>query len=392
MQNFNQKYGFKRSDVTLRNWRQRPYNTWSFQHVNEVVPSARIPGGTTQKVSTEGSVSDLAQQYITIKSDKVTIETFLTQSETDVFLIYQKGKPLLNWSAPHYAQDAPHIIFSISKSFTGILAGQLEDLGLLNTSKPVEHYLPEAISSGFSGCTVQQLLDMQASVGFSEEYLNQDGDYARYRRSTAWNPIKQGQVQEGLCDFLCSLPTGTAPHGEKFHYLSPASDLLGLILEQVSGSSYAELMSKFLWRPIEAQNDAFVTVDAYGAPRGAGGLSVQAQDLLRLGETLRQNGQHNNKQIISERWIHDMKTSGSKEAWAKGNFAEFLPNACYRNKWYQLENPYKAFMAIGIHGQWLYVIPEKEVTIVKLSSQALPQDDELDTKCLHFFEQISHIL
>ena len=37
---FAERYGFERGDVTLANWRERPYSTWSFQHTSELVPSA----------------------------------------------------------------------------------------------------------------------------------------------------------------------------------------------------------------------------------------------------------------------------------------------------------------------------------------------------------------
>ena len=46
-----------------------------------------------------------------------------------------------------------------------------------------------------------------------------------------------------------------------------------------------------------------------------------------------------------------------------------MPRGRYRGKWYATGNERGAFCAIGIHGQWIYIDPTSEVTIVKLSSQ-----------------------
>lgn len=87
--------------------------------------------------------------------------------------------------------------------------------------------------------------------------------------------------------------------------------------------------------------------------------------------------------------MHDMRLNGDEAAWENGNFSTFLPDGRYRNKRYQLARPSLAYLAIGIHGQWLFVDPETQIIIVKLSSQALPQDDLLDVQGVAFLTQFS---
>ena len=81
--------------------------------------------------------------------------------------------------------------------------------------------------------------------------------------------------------FVASRP-GQGRHGGPFHYVSPNSDLLGWILERVSGRRLVDLMSELLWAPMGAEFDAYVTVDRLGAPRTAGGLCVTLRDLGRV--------------------------------------------------------------------------------------------------------------
>ena len=66
--------------------------------------------------------------------------------------------------------------------------------------------------------------------------------------------------------------------------------------------------------------------------------------------------------------------------------------SAYRNCWYQPGYDGDPFCCIGIHGQWLYVDPSRNVTIAKLSSQPTPGDDPLDQRCLAFFRAVSEAL
>ena len=231
---------------------------------------------------------------------------------------------------------------------------------------------------------------MRVSLAFIEEYLNADGDYARYRRATNWNPTLSGQKPETLERFLCGLEKGAGAHGGPFCYLSPASDMLGLLVERIAGMRYTEFLSAALWQPLGAAYPALMTVDLVGAPRGAGGLSIAAEDLLRIGIMLMEDGTANGKQVVSGRWVNDMLTNGDDEAWDKGNFATFVKGGRYRSQWYQMpRGGDDAFFAIGIHGQWLYCDRGSRTAIVKLSSQKIPQDDALDLQNLECFRQLA---
>ena len=246
------------------------------------------------------------------------------------------------------------------------------------------HYLPSAASSGYGDCTIRNLLDMRASIAFVEEYLDDDGDYARYRRSTLWNPALPGRPVEGMEAMLTSLGKGAGDHGGIFHYLSPNSDMLGRVLEEASSALFADLMSDLLWRPLGC-GDALVTVDQQGAPRTAGGVCAHADDLARLGHLLLRGGGG----LVSEEWVNDMRTAGDSAAWAESTFRDFVPGGRYRSQWYQHPAPSQAFMAVGIHGQWIYADPERDVIIVRLASQSIPQADENDLVVLDVMKQIA---
>ena len=61
----------------------------------------------------------------------------------------------------------PHIVFSVSKSITGAIAGILVDRGELDPDAPVTAYVPEAAGSAYADATVRHVLDMTVGIASS---------------------------------------------------------------------------------------------------------------------------------------------------------------------------------------------------------------------------------
>ncbi len=365
--------------VTLANWRRSPWNRWAFHHVSELVPVAMIP---TDPTRAKPLLEDLV--IPNRLPDGSSIDQVLRETETDGFLVLRDGALVYEWYANDFGADIPHIVFSISKSISAILAGIPGGQGKLDPDAPVAQYIPEVAGSAYADATVRHVLDMTISIDFDESYLDPNGAFARYREAMGWNPVGDPSRTPGLHAFLTTLPRGSDPHGERFHYVSPNSDLLGWIIERAAGRPYAELLSDLIWRPMGAAHDAYVTIDKAGAARSAGGICTTLRDLARFGEMLRQGG----KGIVPREWIDDILTNGDRAAWTRGDMAEMLPKGRYRSKWYLTGNDHGAWSAIGIHGQWLYIDPKEKLVIAKFSSQALPVDDPMDHRLLAFFEAI----
>lgn len=385
---FERRYGFPRKAVTLSTWRTAPFSAWSFQNVEELVPSARVDASGAVAEGEACDIGGLLGETVTLSNGPETIAAFLARSSADALCLMKGGRFVGDWSAPHMGFDARHIIFSISKSLTAVVAGILEGEGALDPEAPVTHYIPETAGSAYGDATVRHVLDMTVSIDIEESYLDPDSAYGRYRRATLWNP---GGGEESLFDFLTALPRLSGPHGEVFRYRSPNSDLLGILVERASGGRFSDVMSERLWQPMGAARNAWITVDMEGTARTAGGLSMTARDLARVGELMRQGGVTGGRRVLPEAWVRDTAgEGGDAAAWQRGSMAFVFPQGRYRNKWYQSGTG--AFCGIGIHGQWLYVDPASETVIVKLSSQPLPVDDPLDLDCLAFFEALCRMI
>lgn len=381
--------------VTLANWREPPYSRWAFHHVREIVPSACIANDPAGICALPGAGDDtglLDLQVMDEQGQACRLGKFQEDTYGDGLMVLHDGKAVLEWAAPHCPPQEPHIIFSVSKSLSAILAGVLVEGGEIDPELPVTHYVPEAAGSAYAGSTVRHVLDMTVGIEFSEDYLDKDGAFERYRRSTSWNPVSPGAPEIDLRSFLTTLPRDHREHGTQFHYVSPNSDMLGWIIERATGKRFSDLFSEMIWQPLGADHDGYVTVDRLGAPRSAGGICVTLADLARFGEMIRCNGFANGRQIAPESWIADIRGHGSYEAWQRGDMAYLFPKGRYRSKWYQTGNDTGAICAIGIHGQWIHIDPVRKVTIVATSSQPLPFHDPTVLARIHMFETIARSL
>lgn len=387
---FETAYGFARRDVTIANWRTAPYSRWSFQNLRELVPTAEIRATAEEPETTLSSSPLLDTPLETGLAGTTNARAFLDYAHTDAFVLMKGGRIVAEHYAPHAEVNARHIVFSISKSLTALVSAALEAQGVIDPDRPVVSLIPEAKGSAYGDCSVRDVLDMRVSLDFDEAYLDKNGAFARYRRSTLWNPSEPGAPVETLTEFLMTIPKAERPHGGPFFYASPNSDLLGILIERATGRRYVDLFSDLLWKPLGAKNHALVSVDGAGTARSAGGVCVTARDLARVGQMLLDEGSANGRQVVPAAWVEDMRTAGDPKAWAASQ-PTMLPNGRYRSKWYQTGEPDGAFCAIGIHGQWLYVDPSTETVIVKLSSQPNPLDDELKQDNFAFFRALSRI-
>jgi CubicO group peptidase (beta-lactamase class C family) len=380
--------GTTRPGVTLANWRQAPWNSWAFHHVPEILPVMRIAHDPAQLSALPEAARALGNLEFTGPGGAPrTLARVLPETATDGFLVLHKGRIAFEWYGNDLSPGDPHIVFSVSKSITGILAGILVEGGQLDPDAPVTRYVPEAAGSAYGDCTVRHVLDMNVGIEFVENYLDTTSDFARYRAATGWNPVENPALAVDLHSFLVTLRRDANPHGAKFHYVSPNSDMLGWILERAGGMPYARLLTELIWSKLGAEADAHITVDRLGAPRAAGGICVTLRDLARFGEMVRNFGRVAEQQIVPRWWIEDILHNGDQRPWlATETAAKFLPAGRYRSQWYMIGNASGAYCAIGIHGQWVYVDPEAEMVIVKLSSQPLPLDEATDRLLLAAFD------
>ena len=361
---------------SLANWQNAPHNRWAFQHLREVVPTARVGRGST--VAQPFPVaSPLDEQQVVWRFDgsSGTVADVLADTFTDGFLVLHDGKLVTEHYPSGMSPDRTHVMMSVSKSVVGCVVGMLAGSGALDVTAAVDYYIPELALAGYRGATIQDVLDMRSGISFSEEYLKPDAEVRLLEQVIGWAPREQLVLPTSMYEYLATLQANR-PHGTAFEYRSCETDILGWVCERASGIRMPELLSTLIWSRIGAEQDMDAAVDPAGAVFHDGGLAATLRDLGRFGQMLLDGGAVGGEQVVPAGWIADSLAGGadSREKFAASGNATWLPGGAYRNQFWLPGNGREVLLCLGIHGQMIWIEPARRLVVVKLSSWPLPQD------------------
>lgn len=367
----------ERAAITLENWRSHPAARWSFQHASEFVPTATIAHAAATPVAPPPAGPLHEMRIEDARGQATPAIELLARRHTDSLLVMREGRPLASWSAPHADFDAPHLIFSISKSIAGLAVGIAQGDGLIDPETPIVDLVASMEPSTYGSARLRDLLDMTVDLDFDEDYVDHGGAFDRYRRAMLWNPERAGTHAETMEAFLATLPAQGHGHGQRFHYASPNSDLLGIALERAVGRRFHDYVAERLWRPLGLAGPAYVTVDRVGTARAAGGICLTVTDLARIGQLVLDGGRGpDGSEIVPRAWIDDMREGGDRQAWIDGDFADMFAHGRYRSGWYDVGDGRGTLAAIGIHGQYLWVDFSNRVVVARTASRPAASDDD----------------
>ena len=359
--------------VTLENWQSPPFNRWSFQHVSEILHTARIPrSGTRWELPAATGGPDLdAVSFEFPGGGTSTIGDWLPASYTDGMLVLHDGRVVFEIYQNGMRPESLHLSMSVGKSMTSLLAGILVDRGLIRLEAPVTEFVPEIEGSGYTGATVQHLLDMAVALDYTEDYTAQQHEFWKIDYACGFGPDRGGAPADCILDLLKTFHGVDRPHGEVFLYCSPDTDLLGMICERVTGTRFADLFAHELWGPLGAEWDADITLDPAGTAVVDGGFDVSLRDYGRVGQLVLESGVAQGRQVVPAAWIEDC-WKPNREPFLRSTAAELIPDGSYHNKWWQFGGRLHAW---GIHGQMIAIHRESRTVVVIVSSEPAPDDD-----------------
>ena len=349
-------------------FRSFPELRWAWSNIRQLVPTVNVWRGAGPASVLPREEHDIgASASVTMDGRPMTFARMLEETYADGIAVLHRGKLIYERYFGALKPHKPHIAMSVTKSFTGTLAGILVAEGKIDPQAPVTDYVPELKASAFGDARVREAMDMTTGLEYTEVYTDKNSGVFGLRRANGMAPIEPGyEGATNIFDFLCTQKK-QGEHGEAFAYKTVNSDVLAWICRRASGMTLSDLLSERIWIPMGAEEDAHYHVDRIGTESGGGGLSTTLRDLARFGETIRNHGRFNGRQIVPSDVVEDIARGGDPAKFKPAGYTT-LPGASYRNQWWITHNAHGAYMARGVHGQGIYIDPKAEMVIARYAS------------------------
>jgi CubicO group peptidase (beta-lactamase class C family) len=377
--------------VGVHNWSGYPYLRWGFLHTREVVPTARIERGDGPVLPLDPEPRDVTGVDFPWSGTRMTVAEMIERTYTDGFLVLHRGRIAHEHYGPGMTPTTTHLLQSVSKSVAGTAAGVLVGRGLLDPAAPVTRYVDELAGTSFEGATVRHVLDMRTGTAYDETYDSPASDVYLTEVLAGWRPPAAELPVANVYEQIARL-ANARQHGEVFDYRSILTELLGWVLERISGVRYPELISQTLWSQIGAEQDADITI-RHGVSLPDVGMCATLRDLARFALMHLRDGRVGERQVVPTDWVADTRhgDEAAIEAFSRAQETGVHPGQLYRNQWWVLERD-AVYTGLGIHGQMMYINVPADVVCVKLSTWPSPLDDALEGLSLTAFAAIAEAL
>jgi len=287
----------------------------------------RLPRATPES---QGVSSEAIAKFVRAADEKV--------NSMHSVMILRHGKVIAEaWWAPEDASK-PHVLWSLSKSFTSTAVGLVVEEGKLSIEDRVVGFFPDDLpaepTENLRKMQVKDLLTM--STGHADE-----------------PNVRQSQ------DWIKSFLAHPLPHppGTFFRYNTPATFMQSAIVQKVTGKTVVDYLQSRLFDPLGIQPPRWDT-NPQGISLGGYGLFLKTEDIAKFGQLYLQNGKWEGKQLIPATWVQQ---ATSKQV-SNGDNPSSDWNQGYGFQFWRCRH--NAFRGDGKDGQFCIVMPDQDAVVV----------------------------
>jgi len=369
----------RHGDLIMR----RPFNEWTFCHMNMLMPTERVARGDThQPLPVDPYPLNLTYWF---EGRDHSLAELHRRTFTTAFVVLHNGAIVHECYPGAFAGPRSRMqLFSVSKSVTSILIGiALADGAIGGVQDRVTDYRPDFAGTAYEETTLAELLTMTSGVGDLEVWDAPDSGIRRFEQAV----LGDGDVT----DVVRAAPRTAAP-GERFNYSTFDAQILGWVLEAATGRSLAAYAAERLWRHLGPDRDAYYWLTR-GHPRtaiGAGSFNATPRDVARIGLLMANGGVAAGREIVPSDWVRRCRGSDLPQLAVGALGPSGYDHYGYANQWWTLGSAcFGAFTAVGVNGQYLFVDPVANVVIVKCSAWPTQDDERRDRETITALRRIA---
>ena len=282
-----------------------------------------------------------------------TLSHTLSTTKTVAFLVIKNDSVVQEHYWNGYTRNSYSGSFSVAKSIISALVGiAIKEGKIKSVDEPVGNYLPDFKNGLAAQLTIKHLLMMSSGSSWDESY------------SSATSITTEGYYGFDIDKTMSGIKIVEQP-GKVFNYKSGDTQLLGMLLKKACGMNVADYASEKLWKPLGASKPALWSLDKEnGSEKCFCCFNSNARDFSRLGLLFLHKGNWRGRQIIDTSWVEE-STRPNLLPDTDGGVTDY-----YGYQWWIAPNPEQfVFYARGILGQYIIVVPEKNIVMVRLGEK-----------------------
>lgn len=297
------------------------------------------------------------------------------RSRLQAMAVVHKGKIVFE-AYPGMQPFQSHSWNSAAKPISGLLIYQLAGEGLVDLDKTVASYLPFTSGYPVGAVLVRDVLHQRTGLDYEETNSS---------ISDPTHPIGFGFAQAlagrsehvalSIRDALPKVDVLRTP-GTAFQYSSYNTQILGLIVEAVTGQPLNAVISQRIWREAGMEGDALLGLSSVGEALGAGAFSSRLRDFARFGMLFTPSWKIvSSQRIVPENYLADVYAAADPDNYLKGNqgnriVAGFGKEGAPYGAAYQWDAVFDDgdLFKPGINGQAIYISPQTDTVIVYYST------------------------
>jgi CubicO group peptidase (beta-lactamase class C family) len=282
------------------------------------------------------------------KLDGARAYAFAPGKNTQGVVVTRRGVLVAEWYEDGRDATSYGASWSMAKSFTSAAVGiAIHEGKISGVDKKLVDYYPQWAGSPRDQITLEQVLQMSSGLMWNEDYVIENAsnsDVVQLVFTTA-SPL----------EFVLAKPTESPP-GTVFEYSSGDTLLMSGVLQKATGKRAGDYAQDKLLRKLDID-----TADWWRAKTGETltycCLDMTSRDFARFGLLYMQRGMWNGEQVVPAAWVDASLASAPTyrgygyQWWLEGKTDDKLPP--------------DTFAAEGHDGQFIYVIPSKELVVVR---------------------------
>ncbi|WP_110707918.1 serine hydrolase [Salinicola sp. CR57] len=334
----------------------------TFRNIDRLFPSRIIAAGASPRPLGQAPTC-LDGVVASVNGEAYDLYDYLALNSVTGLLVLRHGDIVHETYQRGNHRDTRWMSMSVAKSVCSTLAGMAIRDGLIREglAAQVTDYVPALAGSAYQGVSLRDLLMMASGVAWNETYIDPRSD----RRALLRAQI--AQRPGGAMKVMAALPRAAKP-GTRHNYSTGETQILAELVRRAVGRPLAEYLALKLWQPYGMESDASWWLEsADGVEIGGSGIAATLRDYARLGQFMLDGGRVEGRSLLPDGWI-DAATRPT--TLAGGDWLEY--GYMWWTAWTPSSRRDRAFAAKGIHGQFIYVNPTRDIVIAQNAAAPKP--------------------